>query len=757
MPADSPTVRPAEPAATSGAPVKSAMATLLAEVRGGTIAAAVAIPLGIAFGMFAFVGLGDEFFGNGVVAGLAAALIAGLVCVLLGDRSGAFFAPRIVTTFFIGTLLLQHVANSDATIVREGGPSTVLAIVFAIVLVAGMIQLLFGALRVGTLIRFTPQPVIAGFQDCAALLLVLAQVGQIMGLDTHVSFGRVFDHLHDTKPLSVLVAACSGLAMWHARHWVKRMPPILFGLLVGTVAYYALVGLGLRDALGPAIGAVPAVQLIPENGAAFLALIDHPGFGELLPVIFTGALSIAIIASVDALVCSRLLSAAGARVPANVQLARLGTANIAVACFGGITAGFNLGSTSVNRAFGGAGVVSMLVGAIVTLLLIVAAMPIVAYLPRAVLSGVVVIIGIQHLDPWSVKVIRQVFSWRRTQTRRPHFDATVIIAVAMAAIFIDIVFAVFLGVALAIMSFLMRMSRTIVRRVYRANNARSRKTREPNERQFLGARGAVILVVELDGALFFGTAEQLTECIERELGEETRWVLLDCKRVAEVDSTGAGIVAQMRSTLARQGIKLGICSVAPDSAAGRALWDYGVFAGTDAAHGFVDIDRGIERAEDELIDSELTTAPRPGDFPLGALTLTRRMDLTELAFVRSRLTRRRYVENQVVFKQGDPGDALFIIMKGTASARMIEGGKELRLMTFAPGTVFGEMGLLERSSRSATVMADTVLECLVLDAKSLDALGDEHPGVAIKMLAGLGRELASRLRSVNRTIVHLET
>jgi len=750
-----------EPSASPAAVSRWALGfdALIAQARGGFVSAALAAPLAIGFGMFAFVGLGDEYFGQGVLAGLYAALIVGLVCVLFGDRSGTLYAPRVVTTFFIGALLIQHVAYSDIAIVRNGSTEMVLAIVFAIVFLAGVVQVLFGVLRVATLIRFTPQPVIAGFQNCAAALLVLAQLGHVFGLERHVPLGEIYRHLGEVKPLSICVAGVTVLATWHAKRWVKRTPPVLFGLAVGTVIYYALAGLGWRDALGPALGLAPAAEIVPINLGAFADLVHHPDLVEALPLMLGGAVSIAVIASVDALVCARLLEVStGLRVSGNAQLVRLGTGNMVAACFGGITAGYSLGPSAVNRSFGGRGRMSVLINAGLTLLLIVAAMPLVAYLPRAVLSGVIVVIGIQHLDAWSVRLARRVFARSQPDTRRLAFDLCVVVLVAVVAIAVDILVAVELGVVLSIALFLARMSRTIVRRVYRANATRARKTREPRLMQYLAERGAVILVIELDGALFFGTAEQLAERVEREFVQETRYVVLDCKRLSEIDSTGGGIVEQVRAILARRKATLVVCGLAENSASLRVLQDTGVLAGSQPARIFADVDRAIEHAEDELVRAELDLAERPGDYPLGALTILRGMDLAEMAKVRALLARRAFAAGATVFRQGDAGDALYIIVAGQASARMhSEQGAELRLMTFGPGTAFGEMGLLERSTRSASVVADRPLECLVLAAEAIDRLGAEHPAIAIKLLANLGRELATRLRFVNRTLVRIES
>lgn len=740
------------------AALRAALPGFLAEARGGCVSAAVATPLAIGFGMFAFVGLGDEFFGYGVLAGLLGVVAAGLVCVLLGDRSGAVYAPRVVTTFFIGTLLLQHVADSDAALVRDGGTVAVLTIVLAIVLLAGAIQLAFGALRVGSLIRFTPQPVIAGFQNCAALLLVIAQTGQVLGFDTHVPLASVPAYITDAKPLSILVASVAALATWHARRWVTRMPPVLFGLLAGTVAYYAIAGVAGRDGLGPLIGPLPPLDAMLVNSGALADLARHPDVGELLPVVLSGAFCIAVIASVDALLCSRLLESAGARRAAtNVQLVRLGAANVATACVGGITTGFNLGPSLVNRDFGGRGRTSVLVNVAVTIALIAAAMPLVGHLPRAALSGVIVVIGIQHMDRWSLGLVRRIVARPRARTLALVFDLLVVLVVTFLALLFDLVSAVALGMALSVVYFLARMSRSVVRRAYRANAARSRKTRAPRLMGFLAERGNAILVIELDGALFFGTAEQLSDRLESELGHETRYVILDFKRVTEVDSTGAEVVRHLAGQLAERGATLFVAGVVAGSAFYRVLQDSGILGEHGSAVAFVDLDRAIEGAEQALIDAECDLEERAGTFPLGALPLLRRMDRSEMAAVRARLARRIYAPRQAVFDQGEHGESLFIVVAGNASARMVDNGRERRLMTFGPGGIFGEMGFLERSTRSATVVADDELHCLVLDRAAFDDLAREHPAAAIKLLSALGRELSTRLRLVNRAILQLES
>jgi SulP family sulfate permease len=118
---------------------------LRGDIIAGLVSSTVAIPLAMAFGMFAFVPLGDEYFAYGAMAGLLSAVIAGVVCVLLGDRSTRVYAPRITTTFFLGLLLFSLLHRDPAA--GEPDISATLLVFFAIVLCGGLLQALFGWAR----------------------------------------------------------------------------------------------------------------------------------------------------------------------------------------------------------------------------------------------------------------------------------------------------------------------------------------------------------------------------------------------------------------------------------------------------------------------------------------------------------------------------------------------------------------------------------------------------------------------------------
>ncbi len=116
-----------------------------------------------------------------------------------------------------------------------------------------------------------------------------------------------------------------------------------------------------------------------------------------------------------------------------------------------------------------------------------------------------------------------------------------------------------------------------------------------------------------------------------------------------------------------------------------------------------------------------------------------------------------YRPGDVIFREGDPGNELLVVTKGSASAYLELPNTNIRLATFAPGTMFGELALLDAGTRSATIVADEDLVCYAITTSDFTAMAANFPIVPIRLLAAIGRELSGRLRTANRTIHQLET
>jgi len=719
------------------------------DIIAGLVSSTVAIPLAMAFGMFAFVTLGDEYFAYGAMAGLISAVIAGFVCVLLGDRSTRVYAPRITTTFFLG-LLLYSLLHRATTVDAEPDVAATLLVFFAIILLGGLFQALFGLMRLGSLIKFAPHPVMAGFQNMAAVLLFLVQLGNVLGFEHNIRFTRVFGAIGQARPLSALVAALTFAAMWNARRITTKVPPVLIGLGCGIIAYYGIVLSGFADMLGPNIGALTA------SAAMRTVLVDFSGLPMAVPlessvsVIMPSALALAIIASIDALLCAKLTSQPGElRAGDDSLLIRLGIANAVSASFGGITNGINIGPGLTNRAFGGSSWLSVIVNAAAALAAATLLFPALAYMPRAVLSAAIMVIAIQHIDPWTKQLAARLIKPGTPQRGAIALDLGVSVFVSLLSIAINVVSAVFVGIVLAVLLFVVRMSRSNIRRLYRCDAVRSRRYRDPAELEVLHVQSASVLVIELQGALFFGSAERLAQIVDSETFKGTTALLLELRRITEIDSTGARILGDIDAALGARGVKLALVLSGRTETAAR-LAD--IF---QRDRFFPDIDRAIEWAEDDLLRKAGTGQSL--ELSLDRVPLLRDFTADQVERLRSWLEPVAWPAGHVVFRHGDPGSSLYLVTRGRASVHLRHDDGGIRLVTFAAGAVFGELALLDRGPRSATITADEDLTGFGLSEASFTELCHEQPDIAIKLLSALGRELSVRLRYANMTIQQLES
>jgi len=173
---------------------------------------------------------------------------------------------------------------------------------------------------------------------------------------------------------------------------------------------------------------------------------------------------------------------------------------------------------------------------------------------------------------------------------------------------------------------------------------------------------------------------------------------------------------------------------------------------------FADTDAALESAEDRVILARGAGEALTGEIALDRLSALEGLTESEVAAVGALLVRRVYSPGEVVIKEGSLDRDLFLISRGTVSVRVeLPGhGRGRRLASFSAGTVFGEVALLDREPRSATVTADEEAVCYILSEDAFHALVRDHHAIAITLLTNLGRELSRRVRRANAMISRLE-
>ena len=152
------------------------------DIAAGTTAAVLTIPVSMGYGLLTMYALGDAYLSHGVLAGLYSAILVPLVALLLGARTAMMYAPRSVVAFLLSAIVLQDVARARPPVADPADVYGTLTVVFFIVLGAGLFQMLFGILRLGVLVKYIPSPVMAGFQNAAAVLIFSSQLGPLLGL-----------------------------------------------------------------------------------------------------------------------------------------------------------------------------------------------------------------------------------------------------------------------------------------------------------------------------------------------------------------------------------------------------------------------------------------------------------------------------------------------------------------------------------------------------------------------------------------------
>lgn len=730
---------------------------LRAELAGGVASAILTLPLAIGFGLFALSPLGERYAGYGVLAGIYSSVIVALIAVLLRANSPVVFAPRSMQAYLISMVVLHLIQSESYAQLHD--PQLTLTIIFFVIFLSGIMQAAFGAIGAGGLVKYIPYPVIAGFQNAGAILLLLSQIAPLLGLNHRLEPGLLLQQLQHTQPLTLLIGAVTCTLMLHAGKVTKRIPAVIVGMFAGIGLYYLFRYLGYGASLGPFIGqfdfAMPDLHYL----SGFYAFVHERQWWSLLPSLFAWAASLALISSLDVLLCAKVMEGVThQRQDHNLSLVRLGAGNVIAAAFGGISSAISLTSSQANYNSGGRGSYSVAVSSILILVAVLFCSQLIALIPKVVVAGMLFVTAWRLFDRWTLQLVKRIVAAGPRNRASLLLDLLVIVLVTLVSVFASLVTAVAIGMLVSVFSFLFRMSRSVIRRSVRGDVLRSRKTREPRLMQLLAEQGHRIVVFELEGAVFFGTAEKLVHQIEKAVKDGATLVIIDLKRVTDLDSTGVRFLVQANDAMVKQGKFLLLSSVEDSSRLGHFLRDMGAIAALTRGRVFVDIDQALEWAEDQLILSELGDVGMGAEFPFGQLDLFAGMSEDELEVVKARLERRVYAKGDTVFNEGDPGQQLFVIAKGEASVRIHPAGatRTIRLVTFSPGTVFGEVALLDTEVRSASVLADEELVCYVLEQDAFQQLAASHPAIAVTLLRNLGRELSNRLRRANRVIYQMD-
>ena len=478
---------------------------LKGDVFGGLTAAVIALPMALAFGIAS---------GAGAAAGLWGAVIIGLVASLFGGTPTLISEPTGPMTVVFTSVIISFTATADS-------PEQALAMAFTVGVLAGVFQILFGVCRLGRYVTMMPYTVISGFMSGIGIILVLLQLGPFLGQSTPKggvmgTLVQLPDLVQGTQPLELLLAVITLAILWLTPSSVKKVcPPQLLALVVGT-----LLALSLFSSAD--------LRTIPEFSAAFPSFQMPTFSGGQLRLMVIDAAVLGMLGCIDALLTSVVAdSLTRTEHDSNKELIGQGLANVVSGLFGAMPgAGATMG-TVVNIQSGGRTALSGIVRAMVLMLVVLLAAPLASKIPLAVLAGIAVKVGIDIID-WEFLKRAHHLSLKA---------AVITYGVIVLTVLVDLIAAVGIGVFVANVLTIDRMSTLQSRKVKTISTADDDVELSDEEQQLLDRASGMVLLFQLAGPMIFGVAKAIAR--EHNAIGNCQAVVFDLSEVSHLGVTAA--------------------------------------------------------------------------------------------------------------------------------------------------------------------------------------------------------------------------
>jgi len=628
---------------------------------------------------------------------------------------------------------------------------TAVAGILVATIVSALVMYGLGWARLGGLARYIPFPVLGGF--FAGLGYLIALGGLVVALGPHADLATPLNLLKQ-EPLVLLAPALGFAVLMLALE--KRITHWLFtpGFLVCSVLVFYVVLLATGTSIEQAAQGywLPSLS---DNDLSFFPVItpDQLSLIDWYAILGqTAAFAVLAMLSVVML----LLDVSGIEViidrdlDPNRELKAAGAVNIAAALGTGSLSFQSLSDIAFAHKLGGDRFIMILIYVAITVGVIVAGPGPISYVPNFVLGGLLLYIGLSMLIQWVIKA----------RTRLPLSDYTVVLLILLVIAGYGILEGVALGIGLATILFVHRYSRLSVIRTSMTGAEYVTKTdRLKQDQTYLDQHGSALRLFVLQGFLFFGSASRLLEQIKANLDapslESPRFLVIDFRRVDAMDTSAVNSFAKLMQICQRDGIGLALCDCEP--AIARALdgakQEIGVKRGTVLF--FKDIEDGVGWCNDEILAGYDHAGVNEH---LDAQTLFESLlgDAAAANVVRGEFTEISAPLDTTLFRQNDPGDALYLVLRGSVAIMLdLPGGQTVMVRTMREGSIIGEMALYTGAARSASAVTREECVLLKLDKAAFERLQAEHPGECGRFHTYIIQLMADRISRANKEIVAL--
>ena len=474
------------------------------DLMAGIIVGIVALPLAIAFGIAS--GVSPE-------KGIITAIVAGFIISFLGGSKVQIGGPTGAFIVIIYGIIQQY--GIEGLMVAT--------------MMAGVLLILLGIFKLGTIIKFIPYPIIVGFTSGIAVTIFTTQIADIFGLqfggekvpgDFIGKWILYFHHFDTVNWWNVIVSLGSIFIIAITPKFSKKIPGSLVAIILVTVGVYLLKmygGITCIDTIGDRFS---IKAQLPE---AAVPALDWEAIKNLFPV----AITIAVLGAIESLLSATVADGViGDRHDSNTELIAQGIANFVSPIFGGIPATGAIARTMTNINNGGKSPVAGIVHAVVLLLILLFLMPLAQYIPMACLAGVLVIVS-YNMSGW------RVF---KGLLKNPKSDVTVLLITFFLTVIFDLTVAIEVGLVIACVLFMKRvMETTQISVITDEIDPNKESDLEVHEEHLIIPSG--VEVYEINGPYFFGIATKFEEIMAR-LGDRPKIRIIRMRKVPFIDSTG---------------------------------------------------------------------------------------------------------------------------------------------------------------------------------------------------------------------------
>jgi SulP family sulfate permease len=495
--------------------------TLKADFVAGVTGAIIVLPQGVAFATIA--GLPPEY-------GLYTAMVTPIIAALFGSSYHLISGPTTAISIVVFSAISQH---------AEPGSPEFISLVLTLTFLAGIYQLSFGLARLGKLVNFVSHTVVIGFTAGAAILIATSQMKTIF--DVPVPKGEsffhtwvdIFNELHQVNFYALTIALCTLVAAILVKRFFPKIPNLLLGLIVGSLV--ALVFSSPENDI-KLVGAIPQ-HLPPLSTPDF----SFAAIKNLAPQAF----AVALLGLIEAVSISRAIATkSNQRIQANQEFIGQGLSNIAGSFFSSYAGSGSFTRSGVNYASGAKTPMSAIFAAVILMIVILLIAPLTAYLPVAAMGGVILIVAYNLVD---FHHISDILKNSRSET-------AILLTTFFATLFLELEFAIYMGVLLSLVIFLNRTSTPDIVTLAIDDDPDTGKRKLINIQSKPVNQCPQLKILRIDMAVYFGSLNHIENRLHHLIeSENVKHILIVGTGINFIDLSGAEMLVSVANQLKSQG------------------------------------------------------------------------------------------------------------------------------------------------------------------------------------------------------------